>query len=381
VDGYDGGVFPLRTYLLASALFHPLGDVRPDGVLISSLDAIPRQSALDLFGVSAVVASLEKDVEINGIGFERSVYAPLSPGQTLNVTDLPSWPVRRLGLLLGAEGAAPRVGEPVLEVRVRDVTGQQMVIPLAGVDVPLVDEIRSGRSTGTIVPPWRASSGLPDTAFVDLRFDLGSLEMLEIENRSSDATLIIGGATVQGQDAGQQGALPVDPELSEQAAGEVRVYTRADPLPRAYLSHRAAAVTDDEAGEAMFAPDWMPSNQTILEPAASPYLEEPHGAEQASQIRSEPEEVVVDLNSSSAGLLLLSDPWYPGWKAELDGQPVTMWRANLHFRAVEVPVGRHQVRFVYDPANLKMGAAVSAVTIVLVAVLAIFGQRLMRVLH
>jgi hypothetical protein len=58
-----------------------------------------------------------------------------------------------------------------------------------------------------------------------------------------------------------------------------------------------------------------------------------------------------------------------------------MWRANLHFRAVEVPVGRHQVRFVYDPANLKMGAAVSAVTIVLVAVLAIFGQRLMRVLH
>jgi hypothetical protein len=382
VDGYDGGVFPLRTYLLASALFHPLGDVRPDGVLVSSLDAMPRQSALDLFGVSAVVASLEKDVEINGVGFERSVYAHLQPRQSLNLAGLPSWPASRLGLLVGAEGAAPRPGEPVLEVRARDVTGRQSVIPLtAGLGLPPAEEIRPGRSVATIVPPWRTSSGLPDTAFVDLRLDLGPLEMIEIQNMSSEATLVIGGATAQGQGAGQQRALFLDPELSEQAAGDVRVYTRSDPLPRAYLSHRTAAMTDDEGSETMFAPDWLPSKLTILEPGASPHLEEPRATEQANLIRSEPEEVIVEVNASSTGLLVLSDPWYPGWTAELDGQPISIRRANLHFRAVEVPAGRHEVRFVYDPANLKMGAAVSALTIALAAVLAIFGQRLVRVLQ
>jgi hypothetical protein len=382
VDGYDGGVFPLRNYVLASALLHPLGDVRQDGVLISSLDAMPRRSALDLFGVSAVVASLEKDVEVNGVGFERSVYARRAPGESLSPTGLPSWPVRRIALLLGVEGAAPRSGEPVLEVRARDVSGRQTVIPLmAGLGVPLVDEIRSGRSAGEIVQPWRATSGLPETVFVEVRLDLGPLELLEIRNVSSEVTLVIGGATAQGEEPEQERALPIDPDLSVQTMGEIRVYTRSDPLPRAYLSHQAAAMTDEQATEAMFEPDWLPSRLTILESGVAARLAEARGAERVNLRRNDPEEVIVDLDASSAGLLVLSDPWYPGWKAELDGQPIPIRRANLHFRAVEVPGGLHQVKFVYDPKILKMGAAVSAVTTILAAVLAMFGQRLKRVLQ
>jgi len=76
----------------------------------------------------------------------------------------------------------------------------------------------------------------------------------------------------------------------------------------------------------------------------------------------------------------LSDAWYPGWKAEIDGQPTRVYRANANFRAIETPSGRHEVRFVYDAGTLKMGAIVSAVTIAVMLGLALVGQRLMRVL-
>jgi hypothetical protein len=222
---------------------------------------------------------------------------------------------------------------------------------------------------------------LPATVFVDVRLDPGALELIEVQNMSGETTLIIGGATLQGRDAGQQWALPLDPSLSVRTDGEVRVYRRSSPLPRAYLTHRAIALTDDEASVAIFEPSWLPGELTILEAGAIPRLEEPRGAERADLVRGLPEEVVIDVESSSASLLVLSDPWYPGWQADIDGRPTPILRANVHFRAVEMPSGHHRVRFVYDPANLSMGAAVSAVTIGLVAVLAIFGQRLVRVLQ
>jgi hypothetical protein len=208
----------------------------------------------------------------------------------------------------------------------------------------------------------------------------GPLEKIEIQNRSARTALTVGGATLEGRQSGEQWPLALDPGLPVHSAGDVRVYTRDNPLPRAYLTHRAAAMTDEEANVAMFDPGWLPSELTILEPEAAPRLSEPAGPERVELVRSAPEDIVIDVDASSAGLLVLSDSWYPGWAAEIDGRRARIMRANVHFRAVEVPSGHHQVRFVYDPANLTMGAAVSAVTIGLLAVLAVFGQRLARVL-
>jgi hypothetical protein len=61
----------------------------------------------------------------------------------------------------------------------------------------------------------------------------------------------------------------------------------------------------------------------------------------------------------AASLAVISQTYYPAWKALVDGQPARIWRANYAFQALQVPAGRHQVQLIYrDPAFLA-GAILS----------------------
>lgn len=53
--------------------------------------------------------------------------------------------------------------------------------------------------------------------------------------------------------------------------------------------------------------------------------------------------------------LYASDVYYPGWRAYIDGKETPVYRANLAFRAVYVPGGRHTVTFVYRPLSVYIG--------------------------
>jgi hypothetical protein len=60
-------------------------------------------------------------------------------------------------------------------------------------------------------------------------------------------------------------------------------------------------------------------------------------------------EVVVEADSADGGWVVLNDIWHPWWRAEVDGRRVEPLRANVLFRAVAVPPGRHTVHFVFRP--------------------------------
>jgi uncharacterized membrane protein YfhO len=60
--------------------------------------------------------------------------------------------------------------------------------------------------------------------------------------------------------------------------------------------------------------------------------------------------------------VLLTDTYYPGWKASLDGRPVQIHPTDYAFRGVIVPEGTHELVFEYDPASFKLGALVALLT-------------------
>lgn len=54
--------------------------------------------------------------------------------------------------------------------------------------------------------------------------------------------------------------------------------------------------------------------------------------------------------------LLLSDTWYPGWRAKVSGKSVPIQLANGAFRAVPIAPGTHEVEMWFEPVTFKMGA-------------------------
>jgi uncharacterized membrane protein YfhO len=60
-------------------------------------------------------------------------------------------------------------------------------------------------------------------------------------------------------------------------------------------------------------------------------------------------EVTVETDSPAGALLVLTDVWHPWWRADVDGVPAEILKADVLFRAVAVPPGRHFVRFTFHP--------------------------------
>ena len=62
-------------------------------------------------------------------------------------------------------------------------------------------------------------------------------------------------------------------------------------------------------------------------------------------------------------MLVLTEVWYPGWRATVDGESRPVLRANYAFRAVRLGSGQHQVRLTFAPRSWGLGLAVSGLTL------------------
>jgi hypothetical protein len=60
-------------------------------------------------------------------------------------------------------------------------------------------------------------------------------------------------------------------------------------------------------------------------------------------------EVVIEATSPDGGWVVLADPWHPWWRARIDGAEAALQRANVLFRAVEVPAGHHRIAMTFEP--------------------------------
>jgi hypothetical protein len=101
----------------------------------------------------------------------------------------------------------------------------------------------------------------------------------------------------------------------------------------------------------------------------------------AKIVRYENQSVVIRASLNDAGILVLADSYYPGWKVYVDGKEQKILRANLFFRAVNLSQGDHTVEFRYDPRSFAIGLAVSMTTLCALALVFVFGYLRGRALQ
>jgi hypothetical protein len=141
--------------------------------------------------------------------------------------------------------------------------------------------------------------------------------------------------------------------------------------PRVYVVHQVEVINDDEKVlERLSEPEFDPRQVAIL--PHRPDLALPSEVEGKSSvviIERQPERMVLKVDMAADGLVILSEVYYPGWRAYADGEEVPIYRADHVLRAMPLRAGHHRVEMVFDPLWPKVGLAVSGVTLLLAVVL------------
>jgi len=149
--------------------------------------------------------------------------------------------------------------------------------------------------------------------------------------------------------------------------------------PRAWLVYRTEQPADDQALARLDAQDFDPGQDALLAPGPAPALSPlPPGQAGAVQITGRtPGSLELDVSSPAQALLVLSETYYPGWQARLDGSAAPVERVDYTLRGVLVPAGQHHLALVFQPATLLWGSLISGITLLAVAAVA-WGGRLSR---
>lgn len=153
--------------------------------------------------------------------------------------------------------------------------------------------------------------------------------------------------------------------------GVEAVATRADTIGIRYLSFSGServrlydkALVIDDPDQVLSEVANRGGDLVVLESTVATAIEA--GGAPASWVLRDgenPNRLDVVVETDNGAWLVLSDQWYPGWKAYVDEVESTLYRANYLFRGVWVPPGDHVVSFQYQPLTFAVGAILSLVT-------------------
>ena len=152
---------------------------------------------------------------------------------------------------------------------------------------------------------------------------------------------------------------------------------RDRPDARAYVARSVRQVRDDGEATALMRAG-HDFHQTALVEASLPLPAHATVPEARATIAHfAPEAISVVTESAVPGLLVLAEPWFPGWSARVNGAPAPCIPANAWMRAVPIPAGSSEVVFTFRSTYLAAGAALSLAALAVMAGL-LFRRRRAR---
>ncbi|MBI1298105.1 YfhO family protein [bacterium] len=377
VDGFDGGVLPLQRYNQFMSLLIPAERLVPDGRIREQLADVPPADMLSLLNAQYVITDKIRDLWFEGVYFDRQIGATLATSLPAVDVDAPgTFSATMVGVIGFVDGQPPAENQQIASVQV--FAGGEMIeeVPLlAGEHFadPVLDSVAAAdalvafRDVENNRQEYLARLALTQPTSVDnLRFVL-----------SGDAAVTIQAVTLL--DERTNTFLPLLP--SDQGhfrlvhSGDVKIYEALDVRSRAYMADRVDVVSSTENAITRLQTDRQ-LGIAVVEASADLNLQA--GGGDAAIIAYAPERVVVRTRTEDDSFLVLSDAYYPGWQATIDGAPTPIYPTNVLFRGVAVPAGEHEIVFSYEPQTWRTGVLISGVSIVLwsgLLVAALFARR------
>jgi hypothetical protein len=146
---------------------------------------------------------------------------------------------------------------------------------------------------------------------------------------------------------------PGQREVFSDPAG-YKVFANPDALPRAWTVHHVVNAPNDQAAFDMVNSGSLDLRSAVVMRGNSPPLAVCEG-DQVQSINEQEPAVRVRVQMACQGLLVVSDNWYPGWRATVDGRRTPILLVDQAIRAVAVGPGTHDVVLTYRPGTIYAG--------------------------
>jgi hypothetical protein len=327
VDGFDGGILPIDSYSHLIRLVLPDDVVTTDGRLREHLTAVPAPRWLDLFSARYLITDKVGDTWRDGVFFDMQ--HPVMLDDQVRVGYVPDYEATELWLIAGSQPG-------------------DIIIETAG------------------HPAWHLTPQLQDTNLYRTTFpEPATPKTIALSPplpRSSAPPLLHALSLVDSRDQTFHSLVPGNYRLIH--SGDVKIYENLDVLPRATLVSNWQWQPDIATSvAAMQAEDFVVGETAVLigNNQPDPLLTGERGSAPgtATITQDETERIVIQADSAADGLLVLSDAYYPGWQATVDGEVTAVYPANAYFRAVFVPAGQHEVVFTFVPESVANGRFIS----------------------
>ena len=167
------------------------------------------------------------------------------------------------------------------------------------------------------------------------------------------------------------GATPVSSARTRY--GDEAVYPFAG-LDRAWIAEEVTVLEEDAAALArILSSDFDPAREVVLSaPPASGEEVGGRGDGPVEWVEWTPDERALRVRTTGPAMLVVSENWFPGWVAEVDGEPAEVVRADITLQAVRIPAaGEHTVTLRFTAPTVRSALLVSvAAAVAILALLA-----------
>lgn len=271
-------------------------------------------------------------------------------------------------------------------------------------------DLRARAKHGIARPFGDAAPGSPLTYFV--RLDLPSptrARRLELRAPGTGGWAVVRHLTLIGRDGHSYPMTPTDlwrldtqrwkavnrfstlrisdRDVDEAGSNEqaVTVYENQRARPRAWVVSEVVAMAERDAAETIQRsqrPDgqpFEPERTAIVDSADPPPVSSFVGGTSSVRVEQLDEDRIrITASTADGGFLVLSETFYPGWQARINGAPARVYRTNVALQGVVIPAGRSTIEFQFEPGSLRLGTLVSVAGAMLCVLLLIFDSASAR---